>query len=165
MPTIPDWLSPIVDAAILVPLLVMIVRLTGLRSFAKLSASDFAVTVAIGSVVAATVLDPDVPWWRGAVALAALLAVQAGLSLVRRASPRLQRAIDNEPLVLLRDGVYDDAALRTARVTRDDVRQKLRQAGMDRLDDVALVVLETTGDVSVMANPPEPEIVAEVRGA
>jgi uncharacterized membrane protein YcaP (DUF421 family) len=161
----PDWSLVILDAAILLPVLMGLVRLAGLRTFAKMSAHDFAVTVATGSVLAATVLDPDVPWWMGALALAALFAVQAIISWARRRWHGVQRALDNEPLVLVRGGVPDEGALAAARLSRDDLRQKLRLAGVSRMDDAALVVLETTGDVSVLQRVPEPELTREVRGS
>ncbi|MEM7710714.1 MAG: YetF domain-containing protein [Pseudomonadota bacterium] len=159
-----DWFTIPLDAAILLPLLMAFVRVAGLRSFAKMSAHDFAVTVAMGSVVAATVLDPEVPWWTSALALAALLAMQSGIGAVRAWLPRVQRWTDNEPLVLMADGQVRDDALRHARLTRDDLRQKLRQAGVSRMADAALVVLETTGDVSVLGTRPDADLVAEVRG-
>ena len=165
MPDIPDWTTPFVDAAILIPLLLVVVRLTGLRSFAKMSAHDFVVTVATGSVVAATVLDAGTGWWMGALALIALLGVQWALGVLRRRVKGLQQAMDNEPLVLLRDGVPDERAMATARVAVDDLRQKLRQAGCASLGDAKLVVLETTGDVSVLTEAPSADLVAEVRGA
>lgn len=34
-------------------------RLTGLRSFSKMSASDFAMTVAVGSLFASTAVSPE----------------------------------------------------------------------------------------------------------
>ena len=68
----PDWATPFLDAAILLPALIAIVRLAGLRSFAKMSAHDFVVTVATGSVVAATVLNAGTAWWQGLLALVAL---------------------------------------------------------------------------------------------
>jgi uncharacterized membrane protein YcaP (DUF421 family) len=159
-----DWMTVPLDAAIMLPILVVFVRLVGLRAFAKMSAHDFAVTVATGSVLAATVLDPDVPWWMGALALAALMAMQALFGWLRRAIPRAQHWTDNEPLVLLRDGLADDTALARARMTRDDLRQKLRLEGIARPSEVALVVLETTGDVSVLRERPEPDLLIEVRG-
>jgi uncharacterized membrane protein YcaP (DUF421 family) len=160
----PDWLTIPVDAVILLPLLMAFVRVSGLRSFAKMSAHDFAVTVATGSVVAATVLNPGTLWWQGALALAALLGVQMAIGELRARIPSAETWTDNEPLVLMRDGTVDTDALRAARLTRDDLRQKLRQAGATRMGEVALVVLETTGDVSVLTERPEGELVQEVRG-
>ncbi|MBM2577250.1 DUF421 domain-containing protein [Jannaschia sp. Os4] len=165
MPDIPDWLTPLTDAAILLPILLGVVRLTGLRSFAKMSAYDFAVTVAVGSILASVILDPATGWWMGALALAGLLGMQVVIGLIRARVPDAQRWIDNEPVVLLRDGVPDEAAMRAARVSADDLRQKLRQAGCAAFDDAALVVMETTGDVSVLRDGPTDDLVAEVRGA
>jgi uncharacterized membrane protein YcaP (DUF421 family) len=159
-----DWLTVILDAAVLLPLLMLVVRVTGLRSFAKMSAHDFAVTVATGSVVASTVLNPDTPWWMGVLALAALVGVQTAISGVRTSFPAAQRWTDNEPLVLMRDGQMWDEGLRKARMTEDDLRQKLRGAGITQLQQAALVVLETTGDVSVLQKLPERALTPEVRG-
>lgn len=161
----PDWPTPILDALILVPLIVLMVRVTGLRSFAKMSAHDFVVTVGIGSTLAATVLNHDIPWWQGALGIASILGIQWVIGAVRSGLPRSQVVTDNEPLVLMRNGEMDLGALKTARVTPDDLRQRLRQGGIARKDEVALVVLETTGDVSILKEEPEPEMVREVRGA
>jgi uncharacterized membrane protein YcaP (DUF421 family) len=49
-------------------------------------------------------------------------------------------------------------------MTEDDLRQKLRGAGITELRQVALVVLETTGDVSVLEESPERDLIPEVRG-
>ena len=161
----PDWATPFLDAAILLPALIAIVRLAGLRSFAKMSAHDFVVTVATGSVVAATVLNAGTAWWQGLLALVALFLAQVAVGAVRAWVPNAQRWIDNEPVVLMRAGVPDADALRAARVSEDDLRQKLRQAGCASYGDAALVVLETTGDVSVLTAAPDREVTAEVRGA
>ena len=106
-------------------IVVAFIRLTGLRSLAKMSSFDFAVTVA------------------------SLLAVQWAIAQLRRRSFG-SRLVDNTPLLLVRDGQFVEEALTTARVTRSDVYAKLRQSNVHRMDEVIAVVLETTGDVSVI---------------
>ncbi len=165
MPDIPDWTTPFLDAAILVPLTMLYVRVVGLRAFAKMSAHDFAVTVGLGSVLAATVLDHGTPWWHGALALAALLGVQWSVGSVRALAPGVQRWTDNEPLVLMTRGEERPRAMRRARLTSDDLRQKLRLAGIADPSAAAMVVLETTGDVAVLRDMPTVPLTAEVRGA
>ena len=155
---LPDWATAVVDAAILVPFVILFVRITGLRSFAKMSAYDFAVTVAIGSTLATTVLDPRTPWWQGATALAALLGVQWLIGLVRYRVPGAEAFLDNRPRVLVREGRIDSAAMRRNSVTEGDLRQKLRGAGLASVEDAALVVLETTGDVTVMTVAAGPSV-------
>jgi uncharacterized membrane protein YcaP (DUF421 family) len=128
--------------------IVMYVRVIGLRSFSKMSAFDFVVTVAYGSLLASTTLSES-SLVDGLVAAASLLAIQYVIAL-GRSRTTLSRVVDNRPLLLMRDGRFLEDNLRRARVTTDDVRAKLRAANVCRLEDVQAVVLETTGDVSVL---------------
>lgn len=52
-------------------------------------------------------------------------------------------------VVVARRGVLPDQ-LRSARVGKNQLQAQLRQAGIRRYDDVACVILERTGSVSVL---------------
>lgn len=130
--------------------LVLILRLAGKRSLAKLNAFDLIVTVALGSTLATVLLTKDVALAEGVLAFAMLAALQW---LVARASIHwrwFRDLVRSEPRLLLRDGAYQDAALREERVTRGEVAAAIRRSGKGRVDDVAAVVLETDGSLSVI---------------
>ncbi len=146
----PDWMTPIVDAVVMVPFMVLCVRLAGLRSFSKMSSYDFAVTVSFGSVLAGTVLNPGVTLWMGMLAMASLFAVQWLIGLARVRIGPVQALTDNEPLLLMQDGVVLEGNMARARITRGELSAKLREANVLALRQVRAVVLETTGDVSVL---------------
>ncbi|MGB3556705.1 MAG: YetF domain-containing protein [Jannaschia sp.] len=146
----PDWITPLVDAAIMVPFMVLCVRLAGLRSFSKMSSYDFAVTVSFGSVLAGTVLNPGVVLWQGIAAMAALFAVQWTIGLARSRSGAVRRLTDNEPVLLMRDGRLLEGNMAATRITRSELAAKLREANVLELSQVRAMVLETTGDVSVL---------------
>ncbi|KIT16156.1 DUF421 domain-containing protein [Jannaschia aquimarina] len=146
----PDPLTYLVDAAVLIPVMVGFVRLAGLRAFSKMSSYDFAVTVSFGSVLAATVVNPGVSLWQGIAAMAALFAVQWTFGLARARACAVEALSDNTPILLMSDGEILRDALKRARVTEADLRAKLREANVLHLDEVRAVVLETTGDVSVL---------------
>lgn len=140
-----------------------LVRVSGLRTFSKMSSFDFAVTVAFGSLLASVALSGS-SLLDGLVAAASLLGLQA---LIAHGRNRwgLGRVVDNEPLLLMRDGELLAKNLRRARVTPSDVRAKLREANVRRYDEVDAVVLETTGDISVLhgSGVVEPRLLADVR--
>jgi len=137
-----------VSAVLMLSAIVIVIRIIGLRSLSKMSSFDFAVTVAIGSLLATTVVSSSsLP--AGIVAVAVLLAFQWVIAQFRRRTFG-SRVVDNRPVLLVRDGRFLDDALDHARVTRSDVYTKLRQANVHRMDEVIAVVLETTGDVSVL---------------
>jgi uncharacterized membrane protein YcaP (DUF421 family) len=136
------------SAVIMVTLVIGAIRVIGLRSLSKMSSFDFAVTVAIGSILASAVAT-STPVANGAVGIAALLIVQAVISILRR-TMSFGAIVDNTPQLLMRDGEFDEAAMTRCRVTRSDVVAKLREANALQLSQVRAVVLETTGDISVL---------------
>ena len=149
----PDWITPLIDAAVMVPFMVLCVRLAGLRSFSKMSSYDFAVTVSFGSVLAGTVLDPGVSLWTGMIAMAALFAVQWVIGLARARIPAVRSLTDNAPILLMHEGRVLEGNMAQARITRAELSAKLREANALDLSQVRAVVLETTGDVSVLHGP------------
>ena len=146
----PDWMTYFVDAAVMVPVMVLFVRLAGLRAFSKMSSYDFAVTVAFGSVLAATVVSPSTGLTQGVLGMGALFAVQWLIGWARARWPILQRATDNDPILLMRDGEVLSDNMARARVTLPELRAKLREANVMNRSEIRAVVLETTGDVSVL---------------
>lgn len=126
-------------------------RVVGLRSFSKMTAFDFVATVASGSLLASAAIAASwTDFLQPMIALAALFVVQFMLAWLRQRSERFQTAVDNRPHVLMCGGVIDEEALRATRVARSDVLAKLREANATKLDDVYAVVLESTGDISVL---------------
>ncbi len=62
----------------------------------------------------------------------------------------MSAVVDNDAVLLMAGSTMLEEHMRRARVTADDVRAKLRQANIHRYDQVCYVVLETTGDVTVV---------------
>ena len=128
---------------------IIFTRIFGKRSFSKMSSFDFAMTVAVGSIIATTVLSSTVSLTEGLVGLAAVYILQMSAALLRRFKV-FQKAIDNTPLLLMDGPIILEKNLRKARVTSGDLRSKLREANVISLSQVKAVVFETTGDISVL---------------
>lgn len=153
-------------AAITIYLAVIVAtRIAGLRSFSKMSAFDFAMTVAIGSLIAAAAAG-QAPLVTVLVGVGMLYGGQYVVALLR-SHRSLHGVLDNSPLLLMDgDRVLCDN-LAQARVTLDDLHGKLREANVLNYGQVRAVVLETTGDVSVMHGEGtlDPELLRGVRRA
>ncbi len=125
-------------------------RIVGLRSFSKMSAADFAMTVACGSILGATVSAPTPTVFAGGFALMCLFVGQWFIAIARQKSARFSKTVDNQPILLMAGSTILDDNLRRANVTRDDLYGKLREANAFNFEDVRAVVFESTGDVSVL---------------
>lgn len=148
-----DWLWVAPRAVVAIAAVILFTRMNGLRSFSKMSSFDFALTIALGSVIASAVLSVDQSLWRGLLAMAAIFAIQKAVALGRQRLDWFRHATDNEPELLMRGSEILTENLRRLEVTEEDLFAKLREANVLSLDQVRAVVLETTGDISVLHGP------------
>ncbi|WP_131668142.1 DUF421 domain-containing protein [Psychrobacter pygoscelis] len=130
--------------------LLLYTRLMGLRSFAKLSSHDFAMTVGVGSILASTVLSKSPSLLQGLVAIAALFILQASISFLRRTVKPFKALVDNRAIILMANGDYFWDNLKEANLTKSDVQEVLRKNGLKSKSEVFAVIMETTGDMSVI---------------
>lgn len=127
---------------------IVLTRIAGPRSLATMSSFDFAATVAVGSTVASTALA-STPLVNGVVALCLLYGLQYLVATLRRRDA-FGGAVDNRPLLLLADGRVLEGNLLHARISRQELWSQLRRSGVRDVAAVGAVVLETTGDMSVL---------------
>lgn len=147
-----DLLRVVVMTALAYAALVLILRLAGKRSLAKLNIFDFVVTIAFGSTLATVLLSRDVSFAEGALAFAILALLQWIVSALSVRSGWFKRLIRADPRLLLRDGRLLEQAMREERITRGEVEAAVRKKGHGSLDAIAAVILETDGELSVIAH-------------
>jgi uncharacterized membrane protein YcaP (DUF421 family) len=144
-----EYMIIVINATGIYLSVILLTRIFGKRSFSKMSSFDFAMTVAVGSIIATTVLSPSVSIWAGMIGLLAVYALQMSVSIARRLR-WVQHLVDNSPLILMDgDHILQDN-MRKARVSEGDLRSNLRKANVTRLSQIKAVVFETTGDISVL---------------
>ncbi|QIG80583.1 DUF421 domain-containing protein [Stakelama tenebrarum] len=136
--------------------LVVVLRFAGKRSLAKLNAFDLVVTVALGSTLATVLLTKDVAFLEGLLAFAMLALLQWIVAKLSVAWPPFKELVRSDPALLVHEGGYRDAAMRSERVTRSEVDAAVRASGIGNIADVGAVVLETDGSMSVIARSDTP---------
>ena len=131
--------------------LVILLRLVGKRVLAKLNAFDLVVTVALGSMLASAVLSQDVRYVDAVSGMVLLIGLQWLVARVTTWLPRGRWFVNAEPTLVVRHGEVRESALGRVRLTRGEVLQAVRSSGRGGLDDIAAVVLEPDGTLSVIA--------------
>jgi uncharacterized membrane protein YcaP (DUF421 family) len=126
-----------------------------------MSSFDFAVTVAIGSLMASTILTKNPPLFQAIVAMGALFIIQIGVARFRE-SGMVRNLVDNKPILLMDGSQMLEENMRKAQVTRNDLLAKLREANVTRFTQIKAVVMETTGDVSVLHHHDESHALEEI---
>ncbi len=138
----------VVSTVLVYVVVVVLTRASGPRALAKMSSYDFAATVAVGSTLSSAATG-SVALAQAGAALVVLFGLQALVAALRTRGA-LGGVVDNRPLLLMAGPRVLDGALRQARLSREELYGQLRSSGVQRLEQVHAVVLETTGDLSVL---------------
>jgi uncharacterized membrane protein YcaP (DUF421 family) len=156
----------VISTVVIYVVFLVLVRLAGQRSLAAMSNYDVACAIALGAVVGRTTLLAEPTLGTGVIALVTLFAAQRLLGLAQR-RPLYRALFDRSPVLLMVGGEVRTARMRRARVTEDELRQRLRLAGISRLEQVGCVVLERNGQISVLRRDAglDPWLLGDVPGA
>ena len=133
---------------------ILYTRIAGKRSFSKMSSFDFAMTIAIGSIIGSTLLLTSVNLSTGIAGLTSVYLLQQTVAYLRR-FPSFGKIVENKPFLLMKGSEILEDNLKRARVTKGDLRAKLREANVLSASQVKAVVFETTGDISVLHSEEE----------
>ncbi len=159
-----EALSVVVSSVGIYLLLLILIRVLGQRSVANLSSFDFGAVVAVGAILGRTALLQRPTLAAGVIALTTLFIMQAVLGYLGRRR-RIDRLINRSPVLLMAGSQLLRDNLRTNHIVEDELRQALRLAGIRQLAEVASVILERNGRVSVIraGQPIDPWLLADVQ--
>jgi uncharacterized membrane protein YcaP (DUF421 family) len=115
------------------------------------------VTIALGSTLATVLLSKDTSWAQVVVAFGLLIGLQYVVTWLSVRSPWVQKAVTGEPQMLFYEGQFIESALRTSRVTRDEILAAIRASGLSDLSSARAVVLETDASFSVVGRNGSPD--------
>ncbi|RJF75248.1 DUF421 domain-containing protein [Deinococcus cavernae] len=138
----------VLSTLILFGYVVLLARTFGSRTFASFTSYDFLTNVAAGSLVASAILGKSIV--EASLSLLVLVLLQSGVSAWSARSEAAQRLFDNEPVILVENGVLREAAMKNARVSPAILEQHLRSAGLTDVSEVKFAVLESGGKISVV---------------
>ena len=105
----------------------------------------------ISNAVQNAMVGPDTSLLGGLIAAATLFAVNYVLKYILYKFPRLSKAIEGEALMLVYKGVPNEANMRKAEISMDEVMEAIREHGVAEIEEVDLAVLEKDGNISVLS--------------
>lgn len=134
--------------------MLVIVRLSGRRTLASMTAFDFVLLLLIGQATQHALLGPNYSITNALVVIAALIGTDMAMSELKQRSPRVEKVIEGVPIVLIEDGRPQEESMATARVDTDDILEAARRTqGLSQLDQIRYAILERTGGISIIPYP------------
>lgn len=130
--------------------LVMILKISGKRTLAKMNAFDFIITVTIGSAFGRVLTAKSVSITEAVTAFILLAILQYVFAFCETHSNLFKKIVTTRPALLYYKGEYQDRNLKEARLDRDELLGAVRKKGFGSLGDVEAIILESDASFSII---------------
>ena len=140
----------IIRTLILYIVLTLGIRLMGKRQIGDMQPNELVVTLVISEIAAIPLQDTDQPILNGICSIFVLVVLEILLSVIAMKNMTVRRLISGQSVIIIRDGVIDQTAMKKVRMTILDLIELLRGQDVFEIEDVAFAVLEVNGDLNVL---------------
>jgi uncharacterized membrane protein YcaP (DUF421 family) len=132
--------------------LIAMLHTSGKRTLSKMNAFDFVITIALGSAFATVTLNKDVALADGALVFLLLIGLQYSITWLSVRYKPVKKLITSRPSLLLYKGEVLNDVLKKQRITIEEIYVAARKKGIGSLADIDAMILETAGEITVIAN-------------
>ncbi len=137
------------------------VRLMGKRQIGDMQPTELVVTLLILEIAAIPLQDISQPISIGLVAIFMLVLLEILASVIILKNLRLRRIFSGKSVAIIKNGVIDQKAMKSVRLTVFDLVEMLRMQGVFELDDIESAFLEVNGNLSVRQKPKKAPVTPE----
>jgi uncharacterized membrane protein YcaP (DUF421 family) len=134
--------------------LVLLLRVFGKRELAQLNPFDLVVLLSLSNTVQNAIIGEDNSVTGGIIGAVSLLTINWIVVRILFRSPRLNRALEGRPAVLIREGHIDRKALEREALTREELVEVIHRQGFEHLHDVHRCELEPNGTFYIEGRDP-----------
>ena len=144
------WWQFVLRAVVVYVVVLVLVRVSGKRALGQFTPFDVLLVVLLGTAVQNSLIGSDTSLGGGLLLAATLIVLNYAVGWATSRSPRLERWVEGEPVVLARDGHVFRQVLRRELVSTADFKAAMRNQGCVAIEDVALALLETSGHITII---------------
>ncbi|UJH90473.1 DUF421 domain-containing protein [Antarcticibacterium sp. 1MA-6-2] len=130
--------------------IVLVLRMSGKRTLAKMNAFDFVITVTIGAVFGRVLTAKNVAISEAVTAFVLLAFLQFIFSYVETRSSSFRKIFTARPKMIYYKDSFIEKNLRKERLVKSDVLGSIRKKGIGSLEEVEAIILEADGTISVI---------------
>lgn len=147
------WTVIVRTSVVYVAMLVLL-RVSGKRQIGQFTPFDLVVLLLISNSVQNAMTGPETSVSGGLTSAITLVAINRAVSYVTAKFPGARRAVEGDPVVLVRHGVVDEFNLAHEGFSHDELCAILREHEVTDPSQVALATLEIDGTISVVRVDP-----------
>ncbi len=145
------WQEKVIRGVVVYAFLLVAIRVFGRRELGQLTAFDLIVLLTLSNILQNAMIGNDNSLWGGVIGALVLLSANFTVAYAVFRSRRFERLVNGRPKVLIHDGEVQSGAMRSEKLTEQDLMAAVRREGLESISDVHLAISEPNGLISIIA--------------
>lgn len=143
-------ITTIIRTVILYLFVTVGIRLMGKRQIGDMQPNELVITLLISEIAAIPLQDTSQPVLNGVTAIFMLVILEIFMSVLALKSLFIRKFMSGNSVVIIKNGIIDQSAMKNVRMTILDLIELLRGQGVFDISTVNYAILEVNGDLSVL---------------
>ena len=146
-----EYLAIILRSSAVYFFMVIALRLFGKKELSQLNTADVILILLISNSVQNAMVGNDTSLLGGLAAASVLFTINFILKKLMYKYPRFSDFMQEKPEILIHDGNLDFKTLSKLNITSDELKEAMREHGIEYFKDVKLAMLEIDGNISIIS--------------
>jgi uncharacterized membrane protein YcaP (DUF421 family) len=144
-------MDAIVRAFVVYTFLLVVFRIAGKRTLAQTSSFELVLLLIISETVQQAMVNDDHSITNGLLLSLTLVSITIALSWLKQRFPKLDRWLEEEPLIILENGKPHKERMDKVRVNEAEILAAARKLqGLTRLEEIKYAILESNGEITIV---------------
>lgn len=143
-------ITVILRTAIIFVFVTLAIRIMGKRQIGDMQPNELVITILLSEIAAIPLQDTTQPLLNGIIAILVLVVLEVLISVLALKSNWVRKIMNGQSVVIIKNGVIDQNAMKKVRMTVLDLIEQLRIQNVFDISTVAFAVLEVNGELSVL---------------
>jgi uncharacterized membrane protein YcaP (DUF421 family) len=131
--------------------MIIALRIFGKKELSQLNTADVILILLISNSVQNSMVGSNISLLGGIAAASVLFAINFALKKLMYKSKWFSDFMQEKPEILIHDGKLDFKALSKLNITSDELKEAIREHGIENFVDVKLAMLEIDGNISIIS--------------
>ena len=130
--------------------LFIVTRMIGKKQVSQTSLFDYVIGISIGNFIAEMVINEEVQFLDGVVAMFVFGIFSYIVSYITMKSINLRRVIIGVPTIIVEDGKIIESGLKKTNIDINDFLEQCRLQGYFDINDISYAIMEASGEISIL---------------
>ena len=146
-----EYLDIILRSTAVYFFMVIALRLFGKKELSQLNTADVILILLISNSVQNAMVGNNTSLYGGIAAATVLFTINFILKKLMFKYPRFSDFMQEKPEILIHNGNLDFKTLSKLNITSDELKEAMREHGIEYFKDVKLAMLEIDGNISIIS--------------